>query len=104
MTDLIAAVPNHQSLYLGDTSLDDLAMIGLAERYAQSVALFEAVFGITMPRAAVRQNVNPAKHVAEYQITPEVRRAVDRSRAEDVALYRRARERFERLCAAYGVR
>ena len=103
MIDLIGSIPNHQSLYLGDTQLDDLAMIGLTERYEQSVALFEAVFGLTMPRAATRQNVNPTKRAAEYEIAPEVRRAVERSRAEDIALYRRATERFAKLCSAYGV-
>jgi hypothetical protein len=103
LVDFIEAFPNHQALYLGGMSLDDLAMIGLTERYGQSVALFEAMFGVTIPRTKVRRNANPSKQGPEYQIAPEVRRAVDRSRAEDVALYRRARERFAELCAAYGV-
>ena len=56
LVDLIEAIPNHQSFYLGTTPLEDLAMIGLTERYEQSVALFGAIFGITMPRAVTRKN------------------------------------------------
>jgi Sulfotransferase family len=102
LLDFIEAFPNHQSLYLRGVPIDDLAMIGLAERYEQSVALFEAMFDISMPHGT-RQNVNPAKHGAEYEITPEVRRAVERSRAEDIALHRQARERFAQLSSKYGV-
>jgi hypothetical protein len=101
--DFIEAFPNHQALYIGGMPLDAFAMIGLTERYEQSIALFEAIFGIAMPRAKVPQNVNPAKRGAEYEIAPEVRRAVERSRAEDIALYEHARERFAKLCSAYGV-
>ncbi len=103
LLDFIEAFPDHQSAYLGGTPLEELAMIGLTERYAQSVALFESIFGIAMPRAKVRRNVNPAKYGTAYEISPDVRRAVERHRAEDIALYRRARERFAKLCAAHGV-
>jgi hypothetical protein len=102
LVDFIEAVPNHQSLYLGHTALEDLAMIGLTERYEQSVALFGAIFGIAMPRA-IRTNVNPAKQGLVYEITPDVRHAVERSRAEDIALYRKAGERLAKLCSTYGV-
>jgi hypothetical protein len=103
LIDFIEAFPNHQALYFGGMALEDFAMIGVTERYQRSAALFEAIFGIKMPRETVRRNVNPTKHGAEYQIAPEVRRAVERSRAEDIALYRHARERFAKLCSAYGV-
>jgi hypothetical protein len=103
LLDFIEEFPDHQSVYLAGTPLEELAMIGLTERYAQSVALFEAVFGVTMPRAKVRRNVNPAKDGTAYEVSPDVRRAVERHRAEDIALYRRAREHFAKLCAAHGV-
>jgi Sulfotransferase family len=101
--DFIEAFPNHQALYVGEMPVEDFAMIGVTERYQRSVALFETMFGIPMPRAKSPQNVNQTKHGAEYDITPEVRRAVDRYRSDDIALYRRARERFATLCSAYGV-
>jgi hypothetical protein len=103
LLDFIEAFPNHQSLYFGGMSLEDFAMIGVSERYEQSIALFETIFGITLPRARVRQNVNPAKSAAEYPITPEVRRAVERNRAEDIALYRHACESFAKRCSKHGV-
>jgi hypothetical protein len=103
LPDFIEAFPNHQALYVGGIPLEDFAMIGVTERYQQSIALFEAVFGIPMPRARAPQNVNPAKRGADYEIAPEIRRAVERHRPEDIALYRRARERFAKLCAMYGV-
>lgn len=78
-------------------------MIGVTERYEQFVALFEAMFGIPMPRTNAPQNVNPTKHRAQYDVAPEVRRAVERYRPDDIALYHHARERFAKLCSAYGV-
>jgi hypothetical protein len=103
LLEFIEAFPNHQALYVGEMPLEDFAMIGVTERYEQSVALFEAVFGISMPRTTIRQNTNPAKRGREYEITPEVRRAVERFRAEDIRLYRQAGERLTKLCSAYGV-
>ena len=103
LLDFIEAFPNHQALYIGEMPLEDFAMIGVTERYEQSVALFEAVFGIRMPRATTRQNTNPSKRGAEYVIAPEVRRAVEQFRAEDIQLYRRAGERFRKLCLAYSL-
>ncbi len=103
LVDFIEAFPNHQALYVGGMALQDFAMVGVTERYEQSVALFEAIFGIPMPRARARRNPNPAKRDGEYAIAPEVRRAVERSRAEDIALYHHARERFAKLCLMYGV-
>ncbi len=103
LLDFIEAHPNHQALYVGDVSLEDFAMIGLTERYERSVALFEAIFGIPMPRTKIRHNMNPAKRGREYEIAPEVRRSVERFRAAEIQLYRKAGERFTKLCSAYGV-
>jgi hypothetical protein len=103
LVDFIEAFPNQQALYVGGLALQDFAMVGVAERYQQSVALFETIFGIPMPRVRERRNVNPAKRAGEYAIAPEVRRAVERSRANDIALYHHASERFAKLCLAYGV-
>lgn len=103
LLDFIEAFPNHQSRYFGGLSPDDFTLIGLTERYEQSVALIEAICGIPMPRASVRQNVNPAKQSPAYEIDPDVRRAVNRFRQEDIELYRVACERFATLCSRYGV-
>lgn len=101
--DFIKAFPNHQSLYLSDMPLNDFAVVGLTESYDRSIALFRAIFGIAAKPDADRKNVNPARRGAVYEITDDVRRAVDKYRAEDLELYRRARERFETLVYRYDV-
>lgn len=103
LTESVAAVPNHQSLFLRGVPIESYAMIGVTECYERSTALFSAMFGVAMPRTPLRRNVNPARAEGPYPISAEVRRAVDRHRAEDLALYRRANERFASLCARYGV-
>jgi hypothetical protein len=103
LLDLVEAYPNHQSLYFGGIPIDDFAMVGMTERYEQSVALFEAMFGTTMPRVHARRNANPKKGLEQYEISTELRDAVERHRTEDIALYRRAGERFDALCRAHGV-
>jgi hypothetical protein len=102
LTESIAVVPNHQSLFLRGVPIEEYAVIGVTEWYERSVALFSTMFGVTMRRTPARHNVNPAKAEGPYPISAEVRAAVDRHRAEDLALYRRARERFAALCARYG--
>jgi hypothetical protein len=101
--DFIEAFPNHQSLYLSDMPLDDFAMIGLTESYDRSLALFRAIFGVAALPDPGRKNVNPSRKGAVYEITDDVRRAVDKHRAEDLALYRRARERFEVLARRHDL-
>ena len=101
--DLIETYPDHQNRYLDGVPLEAFAFVGLTERYAKTVALFEAIVGTSMPRTRLRRNVNPRKAAAAYNVPPDVRRAVDRLRAGDVETYRRARERFAALCARYGV-
>jgi hypothetical protein len=103
LLDFIEAFPNHQALYFGGMSVEEFAIVGVTERYRQTVALFEAVFGVAMPGQSARQNVNPGKRGVEYEIAPEARRAIERCRPEDIALYRHGCERFAKLCSAYGV-
>jgi hypothetical protein len=103
LLDLVEAYPNHQSLYLAGIPIDEFAMVGMTDRYERSVALFEAIFGTTMPRVQSRRNANPKKGLDDYEISAELREAVQRHRAEDIELYRRAGERFDALCRAQGV-
>jgi hypothetical protein len=98
--ELIEMYPDHQSMYVDGVPLDAFAMVGIYERYDESLALFERVLGVTIPDRGRRENVNPSRPEHGYAITPEVRRAVERHRAGDIELYRRAVERFERLRTA----
>jgi hypothetical protein len=101
--DLVETYPDHQSLYLFGPPIAEFAMIGLTERYEQSVALFEAIFGVSMPHVSTRRNANPNKQSTEYEVSADLARAVRRHRAGDIELYRLARERFDAQCAAYGI-
>jgi hypothetical protein len=103
LPQFIAAIPNLQSMYLGQVALDNVAMVGIMEQYERSVALFEAVFGIKLPPETTRANVNPHRQGAYYHTDPATRRAIGIHRAGDVDLYRRACERFEQLCKRFSV-
>ncbi len=103
LVDLVEAVPNHQSTYFAGISIENFAMVGLTERYERSLALFEAISGIPMPRRSTLLNANLDKERGDYEVSADVRRAVERYRAEDVKLYHRARDRFAAQCASYGV-
>ncbi len=101
--ELIEMYPDHQSMYLDGVPLDEFALIGLHERYRESLVLFERIFGKTIPDHDRYENANPRRGGAAYEISVDVRRAVERYRAGDIELYRRAVERFERLRTAYAV-
>ncbi len=103
LPEFIAAIPDIQSRFLGHLAVRDLAMVGLMEQYERGVALFEAVFGCKISPETSRENVNPNRHADGYPIDAAVRKAVDTYRAGDLDLYHRARERFDRLTARYGL-
>jgi hypothetical protein len=87
-----SAFHNHQSQFLGSLSIEDLAFVGLSEEYATSLSMFEAIFGIALD--VKYENVNPHRQAEGYHIDAEVRRAVNKYRAEDVELYERAKALF----------
>ncbi len=87
-----SAFQNHQSQFLGSLSIDDLAFVGLSEEYAESLAMFEAIFGIAL--AVKFENVNPLRQAEGYHIDAEVRKAVNKYRPADVELYERAKVLF----------
>ncbi len=101
--DMIEAFPNHQSLYFSGKAVDEFAMIGIYERFDESVALFQSMFGIKLPDEEIRINVNPNRQGLAYDVDPDVRKAVDTHRAADIALYRRAQEHFASRRARFGI-
>ena len=96
------AFRGHQSQYLGSVLIDDLAMVGLSEEFFKSVDLFNSNFGCHL-RGESFLNVNPDTEGAEYKIDHDVRKAIEKYRAADVELYRRAKEIFARQCAKAGL-
>jgi hypothetical protein len=89
------AFHNHQTLYLGGLSINDLSMVGLAEEFYRSVDLFNATFGCHL-RGESRLNSNPDHQGVPYKIDDQVRKLVDKYRPADVENYRRAKEIFAR--------
>jgi hypothetical protein len=103
LPQFIALLSNMQSPFLGSISLEQLAMVGITEQYERSVALFEAIFGKKISHDLKRENTNPERQGDAYEISAEIKEAVDHYCANDVALYRRAQERFLHLANHYGV-
>jgi hypothetical protein len=96
------AFRDQQRQYLGSVPIEDFAMVGLSCEFARSLALFRALFGYDLGPER-NCNVNPFRANGEYEITPEIRRAVDRCRQGDIELYRRAQELFAKQAARAGV-
>lgn len=92
------AFRDHQMQYLGSVSIDDLAMVGLSEEFYKSVQLFNSIFGCNL-RGNSFLNVNPDHLGGDYKIDYDLRKAVERYRAADIDLYRRAKELFARQVA-----
>src|SRR5665213_972231 len=96
------AFRDHQSQYLGSVSIDDFAMVGLSEEFYKSVDLFNSIFGCHL-RGESFLNVNPDHQGADYRIDLDARKAVEKYRAADLDLYRRAKEIFTRQTAHAGL-
>jgi hypothetical protein len=84
---------NQQTQYLGSLSIDDLAFVGLAERYAESLEQFRIRFhrDLGPPRY---ENVNQDRDEWGYYVSSDVRAAVKKYRAADLETYARAKEIF----------
>jgi hypothetical protein len=96
------AFRDHQSQYLGSVSIDDLAMVGLSEDFYRSVNLFNSLFGSNLKGESFL-NVNPDHQGANYKIDHDTRAAVEKYRAADIDLYRRAREIYAKQTAKAGL-
>jgi hypothetical protein len=100
--DYLSKVNNPQATFLGNLSLESLGMIGLREEYARSVALFNNTFGHNVSNDFA-DNVNPQRQSDNYEISDEIRKAINRFREVDLDLYRRAREIFRKQTARRSV-
>jgi len=96
------AVRNPQTKFLGSVPVESFAVVGLTEEFPRSISLFTSTFGHGVPAHFVK-NVNPARLGSEYQLEPELRKAMDKFRAADLDLYRRAQEVFAKQAALRSV-
>ena len=95
--EMVERFPNLQSSYLAGVPLGRFAMVGLTERYDESLAAVSKLFALPLPAKVERLNANPGRTRPAYDIDPETRRFIGRWNAADVELYRQAQERFDRL-------
>jgi hypothetical protein len=93
---------NPQTQLVGDFAIDDFTMVGLAEQFARSVALFNDMFGRRLT-CEMFENANPDRGDSAYPIDAELRSHIARHRAEDIDLYRRAEARFARLTSRRSI-
>lgn len=96
------AFRNHQTQFLGSLSIDDLAFVGLSDNYPQSLELFRNIFGHDLG-PEIFENVNNERSGAGYEVTDEVRAAVQKYRGADIELYERAKEIFARQLSRIAV-
>jgi Sulfotransferase family len=95
-------VGNPQSKILGSIDLEQIDVVGITEKFSEGVALFNATLGYSLPTKRL-ENLNPDRTDVDYEITPEVEKAIKINRAADWDLYTRAAERFARLATSRGV-
>jgi hypothetical protein len=97
-----SAFRNQQSQYLAGVPLEEFALVGLSSQFGRGLALFKALFGRDLGPERFA-NVNSHRQNPEYEIEPDVRKAVERYRGGDIELYRRAQELFEKQARKAGV-
>jgi hypothetical protein len=88
------AFRDHQTQFLGSLKIEDLSFVGLSDEYARSLEMFREILGHDLGEELF-ENVNDDRN-GDYAVDPEVRRAIEKNRAADIELYRRARELFDR--------
>jgi len=93
---------NVQSLFIGNLPLKDLAMIGITEQFTRSLALFNKMFGLELTDT-VLANTNPIRRSEMYEISQDVRDAVNEYCDHDLELYRIAQERYSSLLIKWNV-
>jgi len=96
------AFRNQQSQYLGSVPLEDFTLVGLSSQFARGLALYGAIFGRNLGTQRYA-NVNVHRQNPEYEISPAVRKAVEKYRGGDLDLYRRAQEIFEMQARKAGL-
>lgn len=96
------AFRNHTSQYLGKIPIEDFAMVGMSAEFPRSLGLFRSIFDLDLGEQRFA-NVNEERQGTEYEIDAETRKAVDKNRAADIELYRKAKEIFAKQTARAGV-
>lgn len=84
---------NRQSRFLESTRLEALGFIGLTERYAESLAILNDLYGWQIPGMAENLGHASVDHVYDIDLADEL--ALRELNAEDFQLYRESQRLFE---------
>lgn len=103
MIDIVRMFPDHQTFYLSGKPMDEFTLIGVTEQFDLSMSLFRKIFAVPTPWNGACQNVNPNRSAVEYEIPDDLRRAVDRYREQDIALYQKAKENLIKLAKLHNI-
>lgn len=90
---------NRQSRFLESTRLEALGFIGLTERYAESLAMLNDLYGWQIP--GMVENLGHASVDHVYEIEAEDESAMRELNAEDFQLYQDSERLFESRLALY---
>jgi hypothetical protein len=86
---------NEATRYLATKTLADFAFIGVAERFAESLEICAEYLGWSQPLAIPRENANPHRQTAAYELTPRDFNYILALNATDLAAYETARVRLD---------
>lgn len=103
VTELAELMPNMFTRRFSPLDIDDFAFVGLADadKYTESLNLFYAMFCPNKRvRTDIHENHNAIRGNGEYKF--EQRRKLEKINRDDVDLYKRAIDRFNRLQNKYG--
>ena len=89
-----------QARFLSGLPIEAFAFVGLTERYEEGMELFGRLFGLEPGVQAARRNTNPERKGERYELEPGLRSSLEALNRADLALYARARARYEGLRAA----
>lgn len=91
---------NMQSRLVRGLDLDDFAFVGISERYAESLRLFEQQFGVGVEN--IEENVARPDLDAEHPCSSQLRALIETHNQPDIALYQRASALFDQRARALG--
>lgn len=90
---------NRQSRFLESTRLEALGFVGITERYADSLALINDLYGWEIPRLRENLGHDSAEHV--YEINADDQEALRALNLEDLRLYEQSLRIFETRLALW---
>lgn len=86
---------NVQARALRNLDLDAIAAVGVTERYAESVALFNRRFGVALPALRRNRTWRLPWRASKARVGAAVARRIEQLNAEDMALHARALRRLD---------